>query len=136
METESLYLSFRQFWANFPPIHPAYFIQICDTLCSLLPLHWKHSVTQFRVLSLCKVFHGWLPYLEQPQKKAFDVFSRLTRRQVCVRERMTWTVSALGVFLVMEQTPLYGLHEVELDYLVWLRPLVHSSKGSVNLFYF
>jgi hypothetical protein len=54
--------------------------------------------------------------------------------QVRVGARMTWTVLALGVFLVMEQTPIFSLRVSEPDYLVWLRPLIASSKGSVALF--
>ena len=126
------YLSFLQYWSNFPPIHPAYFGQICLSLSSLLPLHWKFYVQQFRVLDVFHLFE-WFPYLEQPQKKASQVLAALTV-QVRVGARMTWTVLALGVFLVMEQTPIFGLRVSEPDYLVWLRPLIASSKGSVALF--
>lgn len=127
----SVYLSFLQFCSHFPPIHPAYFNQICDSLCSLLPLHWKLYVEQFRFLDVFQVFHGWLPYLEEPQKKVSYFLVRLTD-QVGVDARMTWTVLALGVFFVMEQTPIYGLGLLETDYLVWLRPFIASSKGSVR----
>ena len=54
--------------------------------------------------------------------------------QVRVGARMRWTVLALGVFLVMEQTPIFGLRVAEPDYLAWLRPLIASSKGSVSPF--
>jgi len=129
----SFYLSFLQYWSDFPPIHAAYFGQIWTSLCSLLPLHWKIYVVQFRILDVFHVFDGWLPYLEKPQKKALlHVLTNLTV-QVRVGARMTWTVLALGVFLVMEQTPIFGLGDAEPDYLVWLRPLIASSKGSVSL---
>jgi hypothetical protein len=128
----SFYLSFLQYCSYFPPIHPAYFGQICASLSSLLPLHWKLYIQQFHVLDVFHLFE-WLPYLEQPQKKASQVLSDLTV-QVRVGARMTWTVLALGVFLVMEQTPIFGLRVSEPDYLVSLRPLIASSKGSVALF--
>jgi hypothetical protein len=128
----SFYLSFLQYWSNFPPIHPAYFGQICASFSSLLPLHWKLYIQQFRVLDVFHLFE-WFPYLAQPQKKASQVLANLTV-QVRVGARMTWTVLALGVFLVMEQTPIFGLRVSEPDYLVWLRPLIASSKGSVALF--
>jgi hypothetical protein len=90
-------------------------------------------VEQFRSLDVFHVFDRWLPCLEQPQKKAFLVLPNLTD-QVRIGARMTWTVLALAVFLVMEQTPIFGLRVTEPDYLAWLRPLIASSKGSVSPF--
>src|SRR5277367_3019381 len=127
----SFYLSFLQYWSDFPHIHPAYFGQICTSLSSLLPLHWKLYIQQFRILDVFHLFE-WFPYLEQPQKKASQVLVDLTV-QVRVGARMRWTVLVLGIFLIMEQTPIFGLRVSEPDYLVWLRPLIASSKGSVAL---
>jgi len=45
---------------------------------------------------------------------------------------MGWMLCALVVFFVMEQTPIYGLRVMEPDYLMWLRPLSVSSKGTVS----
>jgi hypothetical protein len=42
-------------------------------------------------------------------------------------------ILCMGVFLVMEQTPIFGLRVAEPD-LAWLRPLIASSKGSVSPF--
>ena len=67
------------------------------------------------------------------RKRHFHVLPDLTI-QVRVGARMRWTVLALGVFLVMEQTPIFGLRVAEPDYLAWLRPLIASSKGSVSPF--
>jgi hypothetical protein len=120
--TNSEYVYF-QYWSTFPPgIHPAYFGQIFSaTLSVLLPFHWKHYVDRFKVLDLFHIFHGWLPTsVERPTKK------------VRVNARMRWAVLVLGVFLVMEQIPIYGLRTVEPDYLMWLRPLASSSKGTVT----
>src|SRR5579859_8136053 len=71
------------------------------------------------------------PTLKLPQNKVcLSIY--LTDVQAPYQERLLWTMCVAGVYLLLEQSPAYGLRKVEEDYLIWLRPYFHSKSGSVS----
>jgi hypothetical protein len=92
-----------------------------ELAATVLPLHWKITFTQFRFLDLFMPFHGWFPCFRVPhQQLAFSV-------------RAIWTLCALGVLLILQQTPIYGFHltKEDVDFLIWLKPIFLCSHGTV-----
>ena len=61
-----------------------------------------------------------------PEVKAPD-------RKVSFREKLIWTSIALVLFLIMSQTPLYGIPrgETGYDFLFYLRAILASTRGSL-----
>src|SRR5271170_6396276 len=131
--SESFYLSFLQYWSNFPQFMRRSLVRFARLYILFFrctgSFTWSNSA-----LWMCSTssIDGSLTW-RSLRKGHFHVLPDLTI-QVRVGARMRWTVLALGIFLVMEQTPIFGLRVAEPDYLAWLRPLIASSKGSVALF--
>jgi hypothetical protein len=76
------------------------------------------------------MFYGWLPFLE----RRHGVCSlNLFNEKVPFKSQVRWTFVTLGVLLLMQQTPIYGLVVEEEDILFWLRPHIFSSRGKVCL---
>ncbi|MCO5549347.1 hypothetical protein L7F22_002817 [Adiantum nelumboides] len=74
----------------------------------------------FRVLHLVRPFLSVLPEVET------------ANRRVPFREKVTYTVLALAIFLVCSQLPLYGIHSATgSDPLYWLRAILASNRGTV-----
>ncbi|KAL7089185.1 hypothetical protein ACP275_13G173300 [Erythranthe tilingii] len=74
----------------------------------------------FRALHLVKPFLSFLPEVRSPDRK------------IPFREKVTYTVLSLFIFLVCSQLPLYGIHSTTgSDPFYWIRAIVISSRGSV-----
>lgn len=75
---------------------------------------------EFRVLHLVRPFLPFLPEVESPNRK------------VRLSEKLVYTLSALGIFLVCSQLPLYGIHSTTgADPFYWMRVIMASSRGTV-----
>ena len=79
--------------------------------------------------------HRWsmvFPTLTLPRVKVcLSIY--LTDEQAPYQERLLWTMCVAGLYLLLEQSPAYGLRKEEEDYFIWLRPYFHSKSGSVSL---
>ncbi|KAL5717551.1 Protein transport protein Sec61 subunit alpha [Ranunculus cassubicifolius] len=74
----------------------------------------------FKALHLVRPF---LPFLPEVQ----DV-----DRRIPFREKLTYTVVSLFIFLVCSQLPLYGIHATTgADPFYWLRQILASNRGTV-----
>lgn len=74
----------------------------------------------FRVLHLVRPFLSVLPEVET------------ANRRVPFREKVTYTVLALAIFLVCSQLPLYGIHSATgSDPFYWMRVILASNRGTV-----
>ncbi|XP_060191385.1 uncharacterized protein LOC132621224 isoform X2 [Lycium barbarum] len=74
----------------------------------------------FRVLHLVKPFLSFLPEVQSADRK------------VQFREKVTYTVIALAIFLVCSQLPLYGIHSTTgADPFYWMRVILASNRGTV-----
>lgn len=57
---------------------------------------------------------------------------RSPERQVSFREKLFWTGLILILFLIMANTPLYGIQTGQgYDYLYWMRVILASSRGTL-----
>ncbi|MHA1260653.1 MAG: preprotein translocase subunit SecY [Candidatus Freyarchaeota archaeon] len=57
---------------------------------------------------------------------------RTPDRQVSFREKLLWTGVILIIFLVMANTPLFGIQAQQgYDYLYWMRVILASSRGTL-----
>ncbi|MHA1715315.1 MAG: preprotein translocase subunit SecY [Promethearchaeota archaeon] len=53
-------------------------------------------------------------------------------REVSFREKAAWTIVVLVIFLIMSNTPLFGIpRDTGIDYFFWWRVLLASSKGTL-----
>ncbi|KAI5069522.1 hypothetical protein GOP47_0015823 [Adiantum capillus-veneris] len=53
-------------------------------------------------------------------------------RRVPFREKVTYTILALAIFLICSQLPLYGIHSTTgSDPLYWMRAIMASNRGTV-----
>lgn len=74
----------------------------------------------FRVLHLVKPFLSFLPEVQSADRK------------VQFKEKVIYTVIALGIFLVCSQLPLYGIHSTTgADPFYWMRVILASNRGTV-----
>ncbi|CAL1407610.1 unnamed protein product [Linum trigynum] len=74
----------------------------------------------FRVLHLVRPFLPILPEVQSPDRK------------IPFREKATYTVIALFIYLVCSQLPLFGIHETTgADPFYWMRVMLASSRGTV-----
>ncbi|MBD3351683.1 MAG: preprotein translocase subunit SecY [Candidatus Lokiarchaeota archaeon] len=54
-------------------------------------------------------------------------------REVSFKEKMIWTLVALIIYLIMSNTPLYGVNLAgQEDYFYWLRVILASSRGTLT----
>jgi hypothetical protein len=126
-EWGSVYLSIVQLSTHL--IHLS-LSQILRLLISSLPLLWSLQILNFRFLDLFQMFHGWLPFLERRHRVcSLNLFNE----KIPFRSQVRWTFVTLGVLLLIQQTPIYGLVVKEDDNLSWLRPNIFSSRGKVCL---
>lgn len=73
-----------------------------------------------RIIDLFKPFKPFLPEVIAPQRK------------VPYNQKLIWTAVSLLIFLVMSQTPLYGIVSSETsDPLYWLRSMLASNRGTL-----
>ncbi|KAK8642034.1 hypothetical protein V6N13_011396 [Hibiscus sabdariffa] len=74
----------------------------------------------FRVLHLVRPFLSFLPEVQSAD------------REVSFREKVTYTVVSLFIFLVCSQLPLYGIHSTTgADPFYWMRVILASNRGTV-----
>ncbi|KAE8656389.1 Protein transport protein Sec61 subunit alpha isoform 2 [Hibiscus syriacus] len=74
----------------------------------------------FRVLHLVRPFLSFLPEVQSPDRK------------IAFREKVTYTVVSLFIFLVCSQLPLYGIHSTTgADPFYWMRVILASNRGTV-----
>jgi len=90
----------------------------------LLSLRWILWIKHLKFLDLFLVFHGWIPLVELPTH--YHSF-----HMQCV-----WTIALLGIFLVFQETPIYGIKmtEVNIESVMYMTPgrvcpiiLIHIS---------
>jgi len=86
---QSTYRFFRH-----PGDHLRYALNYCYWL---LPLEWILWSKHVQFLDLFLVFHGWIPLVELPT------------RRYSFKAQCMWTVVLLGIFLVYQETPIYGI---------------------------
>ncbi|KAE8659651.1 Protein transport protein Sec61 subunit alpha isoform 2 [Hibiscus syriacus] len=74
----------------------------------------------FRVLHLVRPFLSFLPEVQTADRK------------IAFREKVTYTVVSLFIFLVCSQLPLYGIHSTTgADPFYWMRVILASNRGTV-----
>ena len=104
-----------------PGHHIRYALNYCYRL---LPLQWILWSKHLQFLDLFLVFHGWVPSVELPT------------RRYGFKAQSVWTVALLGVFLLLIETPIYGIKKpgVSMEMVLYMSPgrvclviLVHAS---------
>ena len=74
----------------------------------------------FRFLNLVRPFMGFLPEIQQPEKR------------IPFREKVLYTGITLFIYLVCCQIPLYGMASTESsDPFYWLRVIMASNRGTL-----
>jgi hypothetical protein len=93
---------------------------VAKTCTRHLPLPWLLWWRHFQFLDVFLVFHGWVPFVEIPTCK------------YRFHERCAWTVIVLGIFLLLQETPIYGIERSGMGLEIMMQSVLHMSPGSVH----
>jgi uncharacterized membrane protein YeiH len=66
------------------------------------------------------MFHGRVPFVEIPTHK------------YPFHERYMWTVIILGIFLLLQEAPLYGIERPGMGLEIMMQSVLQISPGSVH----
>jgi hypothetical protein len=100
--------------------HPRRHIQYVARRCKWhIPLPWLLWWRHLGFLDVFLVFHGWVPFVEIPTPK------------YAFHQRCVWTVIVLGIFLLLQETPIYGIERSDMGLEIMMQSVLHMSPGSV-----